>query len=61
MHEGIALLGAPAARAARLARTPAADARALRRLLLTLPDQKTVLRGELSGVREGDLVRRHRA
>ncbi len=52
IHEGFALLTHPRPELRGLFSRTAADARALRRLLLTLPDQKTVLRGELSGVQK---------
>jgi len=52
MHEGFGLLTHPRPQLRALASRTAADARALRRLLLTLPDQKTVLSGELSGAQK---------
>jgi len=52
MHEGFGLLTHPRPQLRALASRTAADARALRRLLLTLPDQKSVLSGELSGAQK---------
>ena len=52
MHEGFALLTHPRPELRGVVSRAGADARALRRLLLTQPDQTTVLRGELSGVQK---------
>lgn len=52
MHEGFTLLTHPRPELRGLVSHTAADARALRRLLLTLPDKDTVLRGELSGAQK---------
>ena len=50
IHEGFELAGHPRSEAESLAGRAVDDARALAKLLLTLPDERTILKGELGGV-----------
>ena len=50
LHEGFELAEHPSSETRNLAGTAAADARALAKLLLTLPDRSTILKGDLGAV-----------